>query len=662
MSTSTLTSKTATKPVKKARSAKRPSTSKTKVAKKSPVTKKTASKAPIKKRTKSPARTKKPSANTKTGTKSPRKAKKVVTTDKATAAAQKLKQTGALHMKRHPLGHLLLEKKLHEAGFRGGISTDRHLLDVYSTDESIFSIRPQVVIQPKTQTDINIATKIIAVETKNFTSLSLTPRAAGTGLSGGSLTDSVIIDVCAHLDTIGHITHHHDEVHITVEPGVMWRNMEKKLKHIGYYVPSYTSSKDIASVGGAVGNNSAGAETLKYGHCADWITSLEIVLHDGETYTVSPLTFDQYKKAIKQKNAYAAILQSLFTILETNEKEIQKNRPKTQKNTAGYNLWDIIPDGVAAFKKGKSIMNPLKLIAGSQGTIGIVSSITMRAIPLPHHTTLMCVPVYDLQEASRLIAKAKVYNPLNMEIFDDRTFDLALQNPQFFKRYHTGLPYYRAMLALYSMYHVRFQRTLPEYFIMITLDEETTRRVPAQQIARTISYGKTQARVIYNPIEEEVLWNIRRSSYTLSKLQDDARRPAAFLEDMTVPIDQLPTFLTRIKRLFQEFNIKATVHGHAGDGHFHFYPLLDFTNKTTPALILKMSERFFATAIDCGGTICGEHNDGIIRTTYHAKMFTKPMLKLFAEVEALFDPDDIFNPGKKVNPRFDIKTSIRTKN
>ena len=118
----------------------------------------------------------------------------------------------------------------------------------------------------------------------------------------------------------------------------------------------------------------------------------------------------------------------------------------------------------------------------------------------------------------------------------------------------------------------------------------------------------------------------------------------------------------QIKRLLREFNITAAVHGHGANGHFHFYPLLDFTNETTPKLVEKMSEEFFKTAVKFHGNICGEHNDGIIRTPHLSKMFSAEMLDLFERAEAIFDPYDIFNPGKKVNPRFDIKETMRKTN
>lgn len=565
-------------------------------------------------------------------------------------------------IKRNPLGHLLIEKMLREAGFRGGVSSNKEVLDRYSTDESIFNVRPQVVIQPKNSKDVEIATKVIARETKRFTSLSLTPRAAGTGLSGGSLTDSIVLDVCAHLNQIAELKTEQDKVTITCEPGALWRNVEKKLRGYGRYLPSYTASKDICSVGGAIANNSAGPDSLRYGHCADWIESLEVVLCDGNTYTIKPLNYKEFKSLTKEKHEYARCAREIFALLEKNETTIKSNQPKTNKNTAGYSLWHVLPDGVAAFKKGKGHFDLTRLISGSQGTIGIITSITLRTEPIQTETTLITIPVFELADAPKVITRALEYNPINVETFDALSYDLALKHPDFFKKRLGGLEYYRAMLALYATYHVRFGRRLPEMTILVTLDKETTDTTPKHEIVKAISTDKTRARVVTNPAEAEMLWQVRRASYTLSKFQDPTKRPAAFLEDMTVPPENISKFFLEIKRLLKQYNVTAAIHGHGGDGHFHFYPLLDFTSKATPLLIEKMADEFFAVALKYKGNICGEHNDGIIRTPHLSKLFSKKMLELFKETEYIFDPDDIFNPGKKVNPKYAINKYIRTTN
>lgn len=574
--------------------------------------------------------------------------------------AKKIKPT--TNIKRNPLGHLLIEKMLREAGFRGGISSSKKLLDAYSTDESIFSIRPQVVIQPKNRNDVEIATKIIATETKRFSSLSLTPRAAGTGLGGGSLTDSIVIDVCAHLDKIGEVVTKKDKTTFTCEPGAMWRDVEKKLKQHNAYLPPYPASKDICSIGGSVANNAAGPDSLRYGHCADWVESMDVVLHDGHTYTIKPLTLREFNLLIKQKHEHARIAKDIFDLIAKNEKEIKANKPETKKNSAGYPLWSVMPQGVAKFKKGEGTFDLTRLIAGSQGTIGIITNLTMKALPIAKDTTLLVLPIFNLEEAAETIVKALKYNPINVEVFDSLTFDLALSNPSFFKDRLSKTDYYRVMLSMYSTYHVRYRRKVPEFTVLVTLDKDTTDKHNPNDIVKKIASRHVKPRVIKNPIEAEMFWQIRRASYTLSKFQDSNKRPAAFLEDMTVPPENLSKFFVQIKKLLKEFNVTAAVHGHGGNGHFHFYPLLDFTNKTTPALVEKMAEKFFSTAVKFDGNICGEHNDGIIRTPHLNKMFTKKMLGLFEETESIFDPDDIFNPGKKVNPRFDIKETMRTTN
>lgn len=564
-------------------------------------------------------------------------------------------------VKREPLAHLLIEHMLREAGFRGVVSTDKQLLDRYATDESVFSIRPQIVLQPKNQKDVEVAVKVISKETKRFPSLSLTPRAAGTGLSGGSLTDSVVIDVLPHFTKIDSITEKKGVTYITLEPGVMWRDMEKELTKQGVYLPPYTSSKDICSVGGSIANNAAGPDSLRYGHCADWVESLDVVLADGKCYTIAPINFKEYKALIKKDNLLAKIAKEIFNIIDKNELEIENARPKTKKNSAGYSLWDVISTNVADFKKGKATFDLTRIFSGSQGTIGIITKITLRTLPIQKNTSLIAVPVFDLASASSVVVEALKYNPINIELFDSLTFDLALKNPGFFKDRIAGIMYYKVLLSMYSTYHVRWHKKIPEFVMLITLDNETAGQLP-KVIENIKKISGAKARHITNKVEEEMFWQIRRASFSLSKFQNPNKRPAAFLEDMTVPPENLSKFFVEIKRLFKKYNVESAVHGHGGNGHFHFYPLLDFTNQTTPALIMKMAEEFYTTAVKYKGNICGEHNDGIIRTPHLSKIFSKQSLEWFKQVEHIFDPDDIFNPGKKVNPRFDIKESVRKTN
>lgn len=566
-------------------------------------------------------------------------------------------------IRRDPLGHLVIEKLLREVGFRGLVSTDKFLLDAYSTDESIFSIRPQVVLQPANARDVEIAVGVIARETKQFGALSLTPRAAGTGLSGGALTDSAVIDVSHHLKKIGEPKKKDKEITITCEPGANFAAVEKVLKTVNAYIPPAPASKDICTIGGAVANNAGGPDSLRHGHMADWVTSLNVVLSDGKTHTIEPLSYKEFQALVKKDDGYARIVKEVFALIEKNEKTITTAKPQTQKNTAGFALWDVIDTSVKEFTKGQGTFNLIPLISGSQGTLGIITSLTLRVEPIPQDTSLIILPIFDLECAGRAVLEALKYDPINIEIFDGLTFDLALKNPDFFKERISKLSYYKVMFKMYFMYHVGYRRKIPEFTLMVTLTKESTDQHTRQQIVTALqSCGCNVVRFVKEPEEREMWWQIRRASYSLSKMLDLTKRPAAFLEDMTVPPHNLFGFFREIKSLFKKYNITAAIHGHGGNGHFHFYPLMDFNKKDTAKLIEKMSEEFFTCAIKHGGSICGEHNDGIIRTPHLSKMFSRKVLDLFKELEHIFDPDDIFNPGKKVNPRFNIRDSIRNTN
>jgi FAD/FMN-containing dehydrogenases len=202
---------------------------------------------------------------------------------------------------------------------------------------------------------------------------------------------------------------------------------------------------------------------------------------------------------------------------------------------------------------------------------------------------------------------------------------------------------------------------VPEFTLLITIDPHTTEH-SANEIVETIrTEQQVRIKPVNSPHKKDMFWHIRRASYTLSKLQDESKRPAAFLEDMTVPPEHISEFFVEVKKLLKKHNVQAAVHGHGGNGHLHFYPLLDFT-KDQGEKVEQMAEDFFNVAIKYKGNICGEHNDGIIRTPHLSKLYNKKVLGLFKDLEAIFDPKDIFNPGKKVNPRYDIKQYLRRSN
>lgn len=542
--------------------------------------------------------------------------------------------------------------------FKGEISINKKTLEKYATDESIFYIEPRLVIFPCNNKDVSSAVNVISQFQNPANPVHLTARAAGTGLSGGSLNDSVIVDTTKYFKKIHSITQTESGAIIVIDPGVYYRNLEKQMDKMGVYIPSYPASKNLCTIGGMVANNAAGPDTLRFGQTASFVESMQVVLSDGNEYTIQPLTWDDFQDELKRDDLLGTIYRHVWELLLHNEESILKSRPGTEKNSAGYALWDVVSTTVEEFMKGRGVFNLSHIFSGSQGTIGIITRLTMRAINKPTENSLIVVPVYDLEHLASIIGMLNKHNPINVEISDKLTFVTAMKSPRFFYGPQTGLTYIRSMWYIYHTYMFRFRFRVPEYIIFATVPQDIVH--PIEDVTKQLSSDfQSQAWVVKKSIYQNILWNVRCASYTLSKKTSLNMRPAAFLEDMTVPVDKLSVFLSEIKELFVKYDIHVFVHGHGGNGHLHFYPLLDFADPKTAGRITNIAKEFFAVAVKHGGSICGEHNDGIIRTPYLEMIFSDDTLSIFDDLEHVCDPQDIFNPGKKIRPKFDIQKTIR---
>ena len=551
--------------------------------------------------------------------------------------------------------------ELKQNDFCGEIISESKILEKYSTDQSIFYIPPKLVIIPNRKEDISIAVKIVTKLSTSKNPIHLTPRAGGTGLSGGSINNSIIVDM-KNLLKLHSIESDGKKLIIDVEPGLYYRSLEKEMQKYNAYIPSFPASKDICTIGGMVANNSAGADSFHYGHTARFVKSLDVIMSDGNTYKIKAISYKELQDILKNNNIMSDTYRYVWNTLEKEIKYISENHPKTHKNSAGYAVWNVLSTDIERFKNGDGSFDMTKIFAGSQGTIGIITRISIYAVIKSTKRSLVAIPVYEIKNLGSIIEDlVSTDNPLNIEINDRSTYFSALKNPFFFAKKYSFFGFVGAMFSMYKLFFVSFRCNVPRFMLLITTDEMYS-NTPEKIIHRMSSRFKLSPWLVTNKSQYDILWAIRASSYTLSKLAKKDKRPAAFLEDMVVPPKRLSEFLIDIEKLFLKYNISAYMHGHGGDGHFHFYPLLDFTQQDTPKKITTMAKDFFKTAIKYGGNICGEHNDGIIRTPYLNMIFSKKMLVIFEQLEHTADPLQIFNPGKKVKPIFDIEKIIRTTN
>ncbi len=523
--------------------------------------------------------------------------------------------------------------------FKGDIEDTPEVLDTYSHDASLFKVRPELVVFPKDSTDIQNLVKWVTDNKDTQNNLSLTVRAAGTCMSGGAVNNSIIVDVSRYMNNIVSV----DTLRAVVEPGVYYRDFEKEtLKH-EVLLPSYTASKDICAVGGMVGNNSGGEKTLKYGKTEQYIESLKIILSDGYEYTIHAMTHRELTSAMNEATLLGQLYKKLYALIQENEKAIEYAKPNVSKNSAGYYLWNV-------WNKQTEVFDLCRLIVGSQGTLGIVTQITFRLVPIAPYENVLAIFMPDITRLGDIVKTIMPFGPDSLESYDDYSMKLAVR---FFFDFFKQLGFWGAIKLGF--------RFIPEAWMMLTggvpklillveisgvTEQEVAEKLRKVQDAVNVFGYKT--RIARNSAEAEKYWKIRRESFNMLRKHVQGKRTAPFIDDVIVSPSVLPEFLPKLEVLIAEYNLVYTIAGHAGNGNFHIIPLMDLDSPLSGDVILDLSQKVYDLVLSYHGSITAEHNDGIIRTPYLEQMYGEHICGLFKDVKDMFDPKNIFNPGKKV--------------
>lgn len=530
---------------------------------------------------------------------------------------------------------------------RGEVDASPEALERYSRDASLFAVTPGAVFKPQDATDVGIAVRY-AVQQKEInpdSTVSLTARSAGTDMSGGPLNTSVIVDMTAHFNKLLEL----GDEHAVVEPGVYFRDFDKETKKKDLELPSYTASRQINTVGGMVANNSGGEKNLKYGKTARYVEELDVVLADGQVHTLKNLSGDSLKLKLKEEGFEGGIYRGVARIVSQHHDVIEQHKPTVEKNSSGYALWDI-GDGVNS-------LNLARLMVGSQGTLGIVTKIKFRLVHPKPYASMTVAFLDSLAELGKIVPEVLEKKPDSFESYDDNTFKLAVKYfPEFAAQMKAGI----ISLGISFLPELWMLVTggVPKLVLMIEFHADTQEEAlkKAEELAIEIKKNNpnVSTRVAKDEHAARKYWTIRRESFNLLRKKVRGKRTAPFIDDFVVPPSVLPEFLPKLEAVLKPYekNMQYTVAGHVGDGNFHIIPLVDPTRTDTARIIDELSHKVYDLVLEYHGSITGEHNDGFIRTPYVKKMFGADMYALFLEVKKIFDPHNIFNPGKKVGSTF----------
>lgn len=528
----------------------------------------------------------------------------------------------------------------------GDVLTDDKTRATYSHDTSVFVRTPEVVVFPKDTEDVSALVKAVAKAKRGGVPAAIAARSAGTDMSGGPLTDSVVAVFTKYMNKVLEV----GEGYAVTEPGTYYRDFEKAtLAHGKQILPSYPASREIAAMGGLVNNNSGGERTLEYGKTEKYVEELEVVLSDGSVTTFKALSPDGLAEKEKLGTLEGSIYRNMNELLTKHAAAIAAAKPKVSKNSAGYSLWNI--------KNEKSCTFDLaQLITGSQGTLALTTKIKLRLIRNQGNRSMLVMFLSDLAHLPDIVHKVLPFNPESLESYDDHTFRIAMRLlPELLSQ--MGL--LRAVRLAFSFLPevvMALSGGVPKLVLMAEFSEDTHADAlgKAQAAAEAVAGLAASARVLPDERAAEKYWIVRRESFALLRRNAHGLYAAPFIDDFVVPPDSIPAFWPKLTALLNEYSDRFiyTVAGHVGDGNFHIIPLMDLSRPEVREVILELAPKVYELVIEYGGTTTGEHNDGIIRTPYLPQLFGAEMVRLFEETKRIFDPENMFNPGKKVGGTF----------
>ncbi|HET7479903.1 MAG TPA: FAD-linked oxidase C-terminal domain-containing protein [Rubrobacteraceae bacterium] len=498
----------------------------------------------------------------------------------------------------------------------GYLRTDEASRALWSTDASIYLRKPAGVVVARSEEDVKLA---LAAARK--AGLSITPRGTGTSLAGQATAPGLALDVsemreAVRIDLEGRSC--------VVEPGLVQGELNAMVEPHGLVFGADTSTSDVATLGGMIGNNSAGMRSLVFGTTADQVLGLRCVLASEETVKLRPLPRAEAERRAGGDDAEARLLRGAMEIGDRYSREIKRRFPRMIRRVSGYGLDALIDP---------EIVDLTRLVCGSEGTLAVVTRAELLLRELPEARALASFQFDSLTHAARATVELLEEGPSAVELLDDVAIGRARENSAYrdSTRFVQGDP--KAVLL------VEWSGTEEE------LDERFGK---LDDLAQAV--GSPVAVPLRSKTAMAQTVKLRKSTLPLLLGTSDKEKPVAFVEDAAVPPERLEEFVRRFEEIVSENGTWACFYGHASVGTLHVRPALDTSDPEGVARMRRIAEEVAELVVDCGGSLSGEHGDGLSRSEFLEGMYGPEIMRAFAEVKRLFDPQGMLNPGIIVDP------------
>ena len=511
----------------------------------------------------------------------------------------------------------------------GDLFFDNTIRTLYATDASSYREMPLAVAIPKTKADI---ARLISFAASNNTSL--IPRTAGTSLAGQVVGNGIVVDVSKNFTKI--IELNKEEGWVRVEPGVIRDELNLFLKPHGLFYGPETSTANRAMMGGMVGNNSCGSNSVIYKSTREHLLEVTAYLSDGSEVVFNTISNDDFHAKCELATLEGTIYKSLRSMLSNydNQQEIRKEFPKksiVRRNT-GYAI-DVLVDA-SPFTAGGPAFNFCNLIAGSEGTLAFITEIKLQVVPAPaKETGLLCVHFNTIDESLRANLIGLKYNPSASELIDHYILECTKENKEQSKNrfFVEGDP--GAILV------IEFVRETREEILALTNAVEADMRSAGLGYHFPVLFGT----------DTKKIWTLRKAGLgLLSNLPGD-EKAVPVIEDTAVDVNDLPAYIRDFNELLKKHGLYSVHYAHAGSGEIHLRPIINLKTVEGNQLFRTIAEEVATLVKKYNGSLSGEHGDGRLRGEFIKQMVGEKNYKLLKEVKYTWDPKGIFNPNKIVD-------------
>ncbi len=536
----------------------------------------------------------------------------------------------------------------------GDVDDSADTLAVASHDASLFELKPELVVSPKNSTDIEALVAYVSRNKRARPSLSLTARSAGTCMSGGAVNDSIIVNMTKYFNKIEKVS----ATHAQAQPGVYYRDFEVETFKHDALMPSFPASRELCTIGGMVSNNAGGEKSLEHGKTEKFVAELSVVLGDGKEYVVKPINKAQLVRKMSQKDYEGRIYKDVFDLVEKNYDAIKAAKPSVSKDSTGYHLWNI-------WDRETGIFDLTQAFIGSQGTLGLITDVTFRLVPRPKYSGTLVVFLKSIDNLGDVINTVMTHKPATFEGFDNYTLMLSFKLFFFFHQ----------TLGWLGMIHLALQllpdllllgRGIPKMVLLVEFNGETQEEVSKKVHAMRLDLKEFGHEALFEEDDTEAkarkFWIMRRESFNLLRKKVNDKHTAPFIDDLVVSPEHLPEFLPELRKIINKYKLLATIAGHMGDGNFHVIPLMKIEEKEERDKLRPAMKEVNELVLKYGGSLSGEHNDGLIRGPWLKEMYGTKVLGYFKELKEIFDPQNIFNPHKKTDASWEFTMAHIRKN